>query len=269
VLIRSWNLFHGNTEPRQRQAYLREMIELATGDDPEVVCLQEVPVWALELLDDWSGRVAVGDVAARPTLGPLPSTAGIGKALTELNHGLFRSAFTGQANAILLRHDVRLLTHRVELLNPLRFRNAQARQLGLGWIARLSWGKERRICQAVHVRLPDGRTAWLGNLHATSYPPDQRLPDAELLRAATFLDAIAEPDELLVLAGDFNVSFVGSRTLHDLTGAEWGFSNAGPGIDHVLVRGTPSTPVHRWPDERRDVNGRLLSDHAPVEVTIE
>jgi endonuclease/exonuclease/phosphatase family metal-dependent hydrolase len=202
-------------------------------------------------------------------LGPLPSTAGIGKAITELHHGLFRSAFTGQANAILLGGDVRLLGHRVETLNPFHFRRAQSERLGLDWIARLSWGKERRSCQAAHARLPDGRTAWIGNLHATSYPPDQRLPDAEVLRAATFLDAIAEPGELLVLAGDFNVSFLRSRTLHDLTGTEWGFSSAGPGIDHVLVRGAPTTPVHRWPDDRRRRHGTLLSDHSPVEVTIQ
>lgn len=245
------------------------MVELAIADEPDVLCLQEVPLWALELLDDWSGMVAVGDRAGRAMLGPLPSSPRLGKAITGLNHGLFRSAFSGQANAILLRGDVRLLDRRVETLNPLRFRTAQARRLGLDRIARLSWAKERRICQAVHLRLPDGRTAWLGNLHATSYPPDQRLPDAELLRAATFVDAIAEPGELLVLAGDFNVSFLRSRTLHELTGTEWGFSNAGPAIDHVLVRGAPSTPVHRWPDDRRTVQGRLLSDHSPVEVTIE
>ncbi len=198
---------------------------------------------------------AVADVAARPVLGPLPTTPAIGRAITDLNPGLFRSAFTGQANAILLRPALRILGRRVEVLNPRRFRDAQARWLRLDWIARLAWAKERRIVQAVRVQLPDGRHAWLGNLHATSYPPDQRLPDAELLRAATFVDGLAAPDELVVLAGDFNVAFLRSRTLHDLTGAEWGFSNAGPGIDHVLVRGAASTPVHRWPDERREVHG--------------
>lgn len=269
MLVRSWNLFHGNTKPPQRGSFLREMIELAIADEPDVVALQELPVWALEHLADWSGMQAVADVAARPVLGPLPTTPAIGRAITDLNPGLFRSAFTGQANAVLLRPALRILGRRVEVLNPRRFRDAQARWLRLDWIARLAWGKERRIVQAVHVQLPDGRHAWIGNLHATSYPPDQRLPDAELLRAATFVDGLAAPDELVVLAGDFNVAFLRSRTLHDLTGAEWGFSNAGPGIDHVLVRGAPSTPVHRWPDERREVHGRLLSDHSPVEVTIE
>jgi endonuclease/exonuclease/phosphatase family metal-dependent hydrolase len=269
VLVRSWNLFHGNTKPPQREAFLEEMLHLATADRPDVLCLQEVPVWALAHLTRWSGMRAVGHVAARPTLGPLPLTAALGKALTDLNHGLFRSAFSGQANAILVGDGLRILERRVETLNPRGFRAAQTRLLGIDWIARLAWGKERRIVEAVRLALPDGRTAWVGNLHATSYPPDQRLPDAEVLRAARFVDGLAGPGEIVVLAGDFNVSFLRSRTLHELTGPEWGFSNAGPAIDHVLVRGAQSTPVHRWPDERREREGRLLSDHAPVEVTIE
>ena len=224
---------------------------------------------------------AVADVAARPVLGPLPTTPAIGRAITDLNPGLFRSAFTGQANAVLLRPALRILGRRVEVLNPRRFRDAQARWLRLDWIARLAWGKERRIVQAVHVQLPDGRHAWIGNLHATSYPPDQRLPDAELLRAATFVDGLAAPDELVVLAGDFNVAFLRSRTLHDLTGAEWGFSNAGPGIDHVLVRGaaldagaplarraargprqTPLRPLPRGGDHRVTVDAEVQEGRA-------
>jgi hypothetical protein len=51
--------------------------------------------------------------------------------------------------------------------------------------------------------------------------------------------------------------------------ADWGFSKPISWIDQVLVRGARSGPAHRWPDERRLVDGRLLSDHAPVEVTIE
>jgi len=269
VLVRSWNLYHGNTKPPQRQAFLEEMVRLAAADGPDVLCLQEVPVWALGQLERWSGMQAVGDVAARPMLGPLPFTAGLGKAITDLNHGLFRSAFTGQANAVLVRSQLRILAHRVQTLNPRRFRAEQAHRLDLDLLARISWGKERRIVQAVCVALPDGRSVWLGNLHATSYPPDERVPDAELLRAATFVDGLTGHGELAVLAGDFNVSYLRSATLHDLTGPEWGFSSAGPAIDHVLVRGAPSTPVHRWPDARREQGGRLLSDHSPVEVTIE
>ena len=50
LVIRTWNLFHGNTHPPGRRAYLRQMIELVTRDRPDVVCLQELPVWSLARL---------------------------------------------------------------------------------------------------------------------------------------------------------------------------------------------------------------------------
>ena len=105
-------------------------------------------------------------------------------------------------------------------------------------------------------------------MHCTSYPPDERLPDAELLRAAWFASSVARPEDVVILAGDFNVRAERSRTLRDLTGPEWGFSAPGPGIDHVLVRGAPVSPVRRWPDAQRAHDDRLLSDHAPVEVDV-
>ena len=91
------------------------------------------------------------------------------------------------------------------------------------------------------VRLDDGAgtTYLLANTHCTSYPPDERLPDAELLRTAWFASSLARPEDVVILAGDFNVRAERSRTLRDLTGPEWGFSQPGPGIDHVLVRGAP------------------------------
>src|SRR5436305_10355771 len=102
LVIRTWNLFHGNAKPPTRHAYLREMIELVTADDPDVVCLQELPAWALPGLADWSGMHAFTEVAQPPRLGPLPIPAELGRAITSLNNGLFRSAVSGQANAILL-----------------------------------------------------------------------------------------------------------------------------------------------------------------------
>jgi endonuclease/exonuclease/phosphatase family metal-dependent hydrolase len=262
VLVRSWNLFHGNSKPPQRVAFLDEMVRLATADDPDVLCLQEVPAWALD-------RFTVGDVAARPMLGPVPIPPALGRILTARNHGLFRSAFSGQANAIQVAPRSRVLERRALTLNPGRFRAAQARELGLAPVARLAWGKERRIVQAVRLAAPDGRTYLVANTHCTSYPPDERLADAELLRAAWFAVSTARPDDVVVLAGDFNVSARRSRTLPDLTKPEWGFSQPGPGIDHVLVRGASASPVRVWPDERRRFGEVLLSDHAPVDVGIE
>src|SRR5215468_232173 len=101
MLVRMWNLFHGNTSPPRRRAYLREMVELVFSDRPPVVCLQEVPLWALPHLERWSGMRSSGAVAARPRL----RSAELGRLITWLDHGLFRSAFTGQANAILVDRD--------------------------------------------------------------------------------------------------------------------------------------------------------------------
>jgi endonuclease/exonuclease/phosphatase family metal-dependent hydrolase len=269
LLVRTWNLFHGNTKPPSRKAFLEEMVRLAAADSPDVVCLQEVPVWALQHLASWSGMTAVGDVAKRPSLGPLPSTAEIGRVLTELNHGLFRSAFTGQANAVLIGAGLSVVEHRRVVLNPFRFRRAQARRLGLGRAARLAWAVERRVCQAVRIR-DDDRTLVVGNLHATGYSLDRRLADAELLRAAVFVDGLASPQEPVLLGGDFNLSIRTSHTLAELMTSEWGFSGATPnGIDHVLIRGLRAGEARVWPADWREYDGRLLSDHTPVEVEVE
>jgi len=208
----------------------------------------------------------VSAVAAPPRLGPLRWPATLGRIATDAHHGLLRSAFTGQGNAVLVSRRLSVLDARSLVLNPRRFRAAQARWLGLDLVARLAWAKERRVCQAVRIGLPGGGTALLGNLHATSYPADERLADAELRRAAAFVEGLARPGEPIVLCGDANVLPERSRTLRDLV-AE-GFSEPAAGIDQVLARGLAVKELRIWPDERRRVAGRLVSDHAPVEVVL-
>ena len=267
-LVRSWNLFHGNTLPPRREHRLEEMVRLVTADEPRFVCLQEVPAWALERLGEWSGMQVFGAVAQPPRIGPLPSRPDVGRALTSLHHGLLRSAFDGQANAVLVAPELPVLRHETLVLNPLGFRRAQARWLDLPLLARLAWAKERRICHAVEAETRDGRRALVANLHATAYRADERLADAELLRAAVFADALARPADVCVLAGDFNVRASRSWTFREITRPEWGFAGGGGGIDHVLARGAPVSPATRWPDARRRRDGLLLSDHAPVEATV-
>lgn len=267
LLVRTWNVFHGNSLPPERSDHLHEIVRLATEDAPDVVLLQEVPAWAIERLADWSAMQVFAHVAARPRVGPIPSTASVGRALTALHHGVLRSAFTGQANATLVAHGLRLLGEQACTLNPRWFRQRQARWLGLPLVARLAWANERRACHAVRLARDD-TTLTVANLHASSYPADRRLADAELLRAAVFVDAVAAADDICILAGDFNVRPAVSRTLADLTSREWGYTGSAAGIDHVLVRGARATRPVRWPDERRRVDGRLLSDHAPIEVRI-
>ena len=255
LLVRTWNIFHGMSSPPDRHSYLRRTLGLATAGEPDVVCLQELPAWTLAHLEAWSGMQAFGAVARRP---PIPGD--LGRRLTELNQGLFRSLFVGQANAILLRPGLRELTTDSIVLNPPSFRRRIGSELGLDAATRRRWAKERRVCHAVRTE-----ELTVANLHGSA-AHDWRVADAELLRAATFADAFAEPGDVLVLAGDFNVVREHSSTLPKLAG--WGFTKPISWLDQVLVRGAPSTPAHRWPDEQRRLDGKLLSDHAPVEVTI-
>jgi endonuclease/exonuclease/phosphatase family metal-dependent hydrolase len=234
LLVRTWNLFHGNAVPPERRAYLEEMVRLATADEPDVLCLQEVPVWAVGRLGGWSGMSVAAAVAARPRLG----SAQLGRVLTDLHHGLLRSAFTGQANATLVRRGLRAQDEQVwEISRP-----------GEG---------ERRLCQA--LRIPE--VGLVGNFHTTGTHADE-----QFRRAAVLVDELAAGEEPVVLCGDANVEPAGGRTYDELR--ERGYSDPAPGIDQILVRGAPSTPAVVWPEERRRADGRLLSDHAPVELHV-
>ena len=238
MLVRSWNLFHGNTSPPQRRAYLEEMVRLVTADEPDVVCLQELPVWALPRLEGWSGMQAVGDVARGPRLPPP-----LDRVVTRLHNGLFRSLFTGQANAILFERGLEMLEKSVYVLNDRGI-------LGIG-------AGEPRICQITRVRRPGAARVVVCNLHATN---SRRQAREQVERAATYvLELAGGSSDPIVLAGDFNFT----PDLRHL-----GFTEGAPGIDHVLVRGDDPSPLHVWPDERRSKDGVLLSDHAPVERTL-
>jgi endonuclease/exonuclease/phosphatase family metal-dependent hydrolase len=238
VLVRSWNVFHGNTLPPNRRDHLAEMVRLVTADKPDVVCLQELPVWSRRRLEGWSGMRAITDVARAPRLPPP-----LDHLVTSANNGLFRSLFTGQAQAILLRPGLEVEDRSVFVLNP---------RAGLG-----TGAGERRICQIVRLRRPAGDTVVLANLHSTN---QARLAAEQAERVATHVLELAHDDEPIVLAGDFNFTpDLGPR----------GFTKGGPGIDHVLVRGDQPGPLHVWPDERRTRDGRLLSDHAPVERSLQ
>lgn len=230
LVVRTWNLFHGNAVPPERHAYLERMVRLVAADAPGVVCLQEVPVWALDRLAGWSGMQVFGAVAARPRLG----SARLGKVLTGLHHGLLRSAVTGQANAILVAPGLTVSEQRCSLVSG----------PGEG---------ERRVCQALRV----GTLGAVGNVHLTAAFAEQQLG-----RVLPELAASAQ----LVLCGDLNLR-PGEGTIYDELRVH-GFAAPAPGIDQILVRGRPSTPPLVWPEERRRIDGRLLSDHAPVELTV-
>jgi len=230
VLVRSWNLFHGNTKPPDWHSRLHEMIRLATADNPDVLCLQEVPLWALSRLGRWSGMQARWVVTRRSWLPPW-----LGGAITRLHNGLFRSALSGQANAILLAPGPQPLEHRTIRIDERR--------------------PEPRWCHAVRLE-----SIVLANLHASNDFRRPELVAAEIVRAERFVSELAGGLPC-VLAGDFNLR---ARDLHELPG----WSALGPGIDHVLVRGLSATPLVVWPETRRRHNDRVLSDHAPVETRV-
>ena len=230
MLVRSWNLFHGNTLPPGRRSRLERMVHLATEDQPDVLCLQEVPLWALSRLPRWSGMSVRQVVTHRALLG-----AWLGGAITLLHNGFFRSGLAGQANAILLARGLDPLAHRSVRIDERR--------------------REPRFCHAVRLE-----RLVVANLHATNDFRRPQVPAAEVARAEAFVTEVAGGLPC-VLAGDFNLQAEHVRELA-------GWSALGPGIDHVLVRGLSASPLAVWPVERRRHNGVVLSDHSPVEVSI-
>lgn len=206
------------------------MVRLVTSDGPDVVALQEVPLWALRLLERWSGMSArsVGTMPA--LLGPL------GRLAANLDPIRFRSAATGQANVILVHRRYELGAHRTLVLNP-----------DLRWRARLLGWEHRRACQSLEVKFALGDVV-VGNVHAA--------PDREHVRRAGEFLAGAER---CILCGDFNLRQFELAS----------FSSPIVGLDQILVRGLDfQQPPLPWPDERRTVDHALLSDHAPVEAVI-
>ena len=190
------------------------MIELVTRDGPDVVCLQELPVWALPQLESWSGMHATTAVARRPLL-PIGA-----KTVTAVHHGLLRSALTGEGEAILTR--------------------GAARDLGEHVVGQ---AKLRRIAQVVE----------LGDVTVVNFHIDGTREQFERV--------LSLASERSIVAGDANL----------VAPAADGFSAPLAGsIDQILVRGLTlrDGPV-AWPVERRTVDGRVLSDHAPVEAVVE
>jgi endonuclease/exonuclease/phosphatase family metal-dependent hydrolase len=236
LLVRTWNLYHGRSHPQSDTLHLEQMVRLVTADAPDVVALQEVPLWAVDDLDDWSGMSASWAMTMPALLGPLA------RRVTETDPVRFRSSLTGQANALLVNPHFETGRHRRVVLNPGLSRK--------DWLLR---GGQRRVCHALEVETR-GEQFVLANLH-TSNHPDQRLVAEEIERAAAFLAAA----DRCLLFGDFNVDRYPVP----------GFSEPIDGIDQILARGFAlDRGPEPWAEERRRVHGSALSDHAPVEAVI-
>jgi endonuclease/exonuclease/phosphatase family metal-dependent hydrolase len=236
LLVRTWNVYHGRTHPQSDTLYLEQMIRLVTADAPDVVALQEVPLWAVDDLESWSGMSASWAMTMPALLGPL------GRRVTEIDPVRFRSSLTGQANALLVNPHFDVVRHRRVVLNPGLSRK--------DWLLR---GGQRRVCHALEVNARREQVV-LANLHASN-DPDHRLVAEEIERAASFVASASR----CLFFGDFNVDRHPVR----------GFSDPIAGIDQILVRGFAlERGPEPWAEERRRVDGALFSDHAPVEAVI-
>ena len=219
------------TSPNNRHNYLEQEIRLISSDHPDVVCLQELPLWGRRHLEGWSEMKLIWNSARRIWFPPR-----FGGWITRLNQGFFRSAFSGQANAILLDRRLQPLEQRWTVISRGR--------------------RERRTCQAVRLQ---GMV--IANLHASGVADHPEVGAAEALRALAFAESLVQPGDALVFAGDFNLF---ARNLPKLPD----FSPPGPGIDHIFVRSAEAGPLDVWPEAHRTITAGVLSDHAPVELRV-
>ena len=166
LLVRTWNVFHGRTYPETGSVQFERMIRLIAEGEPDVVCLQEVPLWSVGKLERWSAMRSLAVRTKRALAGPAA------ERLQRLDPRRFRSPITGQANAILLGERLELASIGARTI----------RRRGL---------RERRICQVATIG-GNGRRFLLANVHASG--------DADLPRIATILAG----DEAAVACGDFN-----------------------------------------------------------------
>ena len=233
------------------------MVELITAGGPDVVCLQEIPAWALTRLGAWSGMQAVTARAKRAEARArcrVPRS--LGRALAAPRHGRPAASLRGQGNAILFPREATVRSRQDDhaeherLLRGAR-REARADPKQMVW-----W--EQRAARLPPRPVRAARTA-AGSSSRTSTPParrdDLRLADAELRRAINFIErgcrARRGADRRRRLQhhpravdGDSGADGAAARD------ERW--SDSGPQIDHVLLRSAIATSVRVWPDDERE-----------------
>jgi endonuclease/exonuclease/phosphatase family metal-dependent hydrolase len=259
LLVRTWNIAHGRDVPpgpgygHARRKFLAEMCAVLSEDAPDIVLLQEVPVWAGSLLREHTGMgvtLAHAYGAHVPFVHvPLPLAAGaaLGRALPDV----VRTQFEGQGQALLYGPELLLVSaRRVQLNERRRLRG------------------EPRIAQLVRLRHRAlGIEVAVANVHA-----DPRGAPVQLEKAGFALERFARGAPM-ILGGDLNAG-THSAAVRALVGRGWVEDAGEVGIDHLLVRGAElEWPATRWLPQRRDVhlNGSLplrLSDHDPVDAVV-
>ena len=202
-------------------------------------------------------------------LGPLPVPAASGACSPRPTTASSARRSPGRATRSCSRATRRSREHKTITLNT----NVVLR--GAGASSGSTPKQMRRVGEGA-PRLPPrpatsfrtGSRFLVANLHATSFPRTRALPTPSCAARRTSSSAVAELEEALIVAGDFNITREQSQTIAALIAAppESRWSDAGPQIDQVLVRGATRRPSACGPTTSARYDGRLLSDHAPVEV---
>ena len=210
------------------------MIRLATADEPDVLCLQELPAWALDRLE----RLERDDrpsprSRAPPRIGPLPSTAWArarahGAPRRHAPLGVQRPGERHRSS----RRRLRARRAADDRAQPARV-PPRARRAGSAspLVARLAWAKERRICQAVRLEAQRRRRrSWSRTCTRRRTGPTSGSPTRRCFRAAVFADALAAPRRRVRARRRPQRA---CRPLVDARASspapEWGFSRPGPG----------------------------------------
>ena len=240
MIVRTWNVFHGNTMPPGRKAYLREMVELITADRPDDrAAFRRSPPGRSRMSAAWANMQGSWARAKRPKLGPFPIPASLGRGADRSSPRCRPVSVRGPGKRDPLpeggegaRGEVDHAEH--ECLH----RGAREAQFGLTPKQMVAWEKERRVLPPRPVRA-SRPLALPGRQPPRDAPPDLRLADAEIRRAVNFVIRCSELEETLIVGGDFNITARGEhRPIQELVNAprESRWHQAGTGIDQFLLR---------------------------------
>ena len=237
-----------------RRKLLDEMAGLMVQDAPDLVLLQEVPVWAGPLLRELTGM----GVTLAPAYGahvpfvhvPLPLAVGaaVGRALPDL----VRTQFEGQANAVLYGAGLLLVSARRAQVNERR------RLRG-----------EPRIAQLVRLRhRAAGREFVVANVHLDPGDNREQVERARLPARTLRPRRADDPGRRRECAGQ-----LAGRARARAAGLDRGLVPTCPHRPHLRPRLPDGRPAHALGLDAREIRleGALpvrLSDHDPVDAVI-
>ena len=214
--------------PERPRSTSSRWCRLVTADAPDVVALQERPLWAVKRLDDWSGMEhVVGDDHARPP--------GAARAARRPRGPVrFRSSLTGQANALLVE-------------SPLRGRRAPPRRPQPGALTRDRLLRGGQRPSAIRSSRRAGRARHAGQPARVEQPTSNWSRRRSGGRRAFVAKRGA----------------ASSAATSTSTPSQWPASTPIDGIDQISSAASSSSAARSLAGGRRRLGEAVLSDHAP------